>query len=96
MSQSPISRAVQLLSTNDKEEDVTPPGLFAMSIRIPISDASFITTMAQTAGVSRNEMVNLIIDAGISEILSALSLVDPSVVHDIHQESKANIGNFAS
>ena len=63
---------VALLVSQGIPGDDTDPGLFSMSIRVPTTRAVQIDTMAQRATKSRNEMVNLIIEAGISAIYTHL------------------------
>lgn len=95
MAQSAISRAASLLGrrTDDDDDDFGNPGLFAMSVRLPSPTASLVAAMADQAGCSRNEMLNLIIQAGIEAILSATA---PEAVDDLRRESEANISDFIS
>jgi hypothetical protein len=95
MSQSAVSKAASLLGrrTDDDDEDFANPGIFAMSVRLPSNIASLVSAMADQAGCSRNEMANLIVEAGIDAILSATA---PEAVADIHHDAESNIGDFIS
>lgn len=95
MTRSAVSRAASLLGPREDDEDVDfgNPGIFAMSIRIPSNRASLISSMANHAGISRNEMANLVVEAGLEAIFSA---TDPESAAEIHQEADDNIENFLS
>ncbi len=95
MSQSAVSRAASLLGrrSDDEDDDFGNPGIFAMSVRLPSNIASLVSAMANHAGISRNEMANLIVEAGIDAIFSA---TDPESAAEIHQEADENIGDFIS
>lgn len=95
MAQSAVSRAASLLGrrSDDDDEDFNNPGIFAMSVRLPSNIASLVSAMANQAGCSRNEMANLIVEAGIDAILSATA---PESVAEIHQDAEDNIGDFIS
>ena len=96
MSNSAVSRAAFLLgprADDDEDADFHNPSIFAMSIRIPANRASLISSMANHAGISRNEMVNLVVQAGLEAIFSA---TDPESAAGIHQDADDNIENFIS
>lgn len=93
MGKSAASRAASLLGNRSEEDDDNNPGIFAMSVRLPSNIASLVSTMAVHAGCSRNEMANLIMEAGIDAILAATA---PESVAEIHYESEANIADFIS
>lgn len=95
MGQSAVSRAASLLgrSRDDEDDDFGNPGIFAMSVRLPSNIASLVSAMADQAGCSRNEMANLIVEAGIDAILSA---TPPDAVAEIHDDAQSNIGDFIS
>ena len=93
MARSAVSRAAFLLGRcpDDEDIDFDNPGVFPMSIRIPSPRASLLATMAGQAGISRNEMANLIIEAGIEAILEA---TPDEAKADIYSEAEANISDF--
>lgn len=62
------ARAAALFSRGDGPDDDDNPGIHAMTLRAPIRIAATISTMAEHAGRSRNEMANLILEAGITAI----------------------------
>ena len=95
MAQSAVSRAASLLGrrADDEDEDFDNPGIFAMSIRLPSNIASLVSAMANQAGCSRNEMANLIVEAGIDSILSATA---PESVAEIHDNAEFHIQDFIS
>ena len=93
MVRSAVSRAAILLSSGGDEPDTDGLGLFALSVRLPSLTASLVASMADQAGRSRNEILNLIVDAGVEAILSA---TDPEVVADLHRESHSNLVDFIS
>lgn len=95
MAQSAASRTAILLGRriDDDDEGFGNPGLFAMSVRLPSPTASLVAAMADQAGCSRNELLNLIVEAGIDAIFSATA---PEVVDDLRREAEANISDFIS
>lgn len=95
MAKSAVSRAAILLGRPDDDEDIDfeNPGIFAMSIRLPSPRASLLSSMASYAGISRNEMANLIVEAGIDAILEATS---DEAKAEIYSEAEANISDFIS
>lgn len=90
-----VSRAASLLGRRDEDddEDSGNSGLFAMSVRLPSPRASLVSSMANRAGCSRNEMLNLIVEAGIEAIL--FSIADESVA-EIHEHADFHIDDFIS
>lgn len=62
------SHAASLFSRPDNDFDEENPGLYAMSFRLPVFLAASIAVMAKHTGQSRNDMVQLIIRAGIDAI----------------------------
>lgn len=84
-----------MLRRRDEEDDDDSgnAGIFAMSIRIPSNRASLISSMAHQAGCSRNEMANLIVEAGIEAILASTS---PDVVVEINEHADFHIDDFIS
>ena len=95
MSQSAVSRAASLLfvRNDDEEADFGNPGLFAMSVRLPSNIASLVSAMADNGKCSRNEMANLIVEAGIDAILSA---IPSELAADIQHDAQSNITDFIS
>ena len=95
MAKSAVSRAASLLGrrSDDDDDDFGNPGIFAMSVRLPSNIASLVSSMANHAGISRNEMANLIVEAGIDAIFSA---TDPESAAEIHEEAEFNIADFIS
>lgn len=95
MAKSAVSRAASLLGPrhDDEDEDFSNPGIFAMSVRLPSPVASTVAAMADHARCSRNEMLNLIVEAGIEAILAA---TDPEAVFDIRAQADSDLGDFIS
>jgi hypothetical protein len=95
MTKSAVSRAAFLLGRcpDDEDVDFDNPGVFAMSIRIPSPRASLLSAMADQAGISRNEMANLVVEAGIEAILDA---TPDEAKAEIYSEAEANISDFIS
>lgn len=95
MTKSAVSRAAFLLGRcpDDEDIDFDNPGVFPMSIRIPSPRASLLSAMASQAGISRNEMANLIVEAGIEAILEA---TPDEAKAEIYSEAEANISDFIS
>lgn len=95
MAKSAVSRAATLLGRcpDDEDVDFDNPGIFAMSIRLPSPRASLLSAMANQAGISRNEMANLIVEAGIEAILEA---THDEAKAEIYSEAEANISDFIS
>ena len=90
-----VSRAASLLGRRDEDEDEDSgnPGLFAMSVRLPSPRAALVSAMANRAGCSRNEMLNLIVEAGIEAILSSTAAES---VLEIHEHADFHIDDFIS
>lgn len=65
---SAAARAASLFSRGEAPDDEDVPGVFSMTFRLPVSMAATIAVMAEHAGQSRNEMVQLILRAGISAV----------------------------
>lgn len=95
MTQSAVTRAAALLSIyhDEDDSDFDNPGVFAMSIRLPSFRASLLSSMANQASISRNEMANLIVEAGIEAILQA---TNTDVKSHIYSEAESNISFFIS
>jgi hypothetical protein len=95
MAKSAALRAATLLGRRDEEpdEDDDSPGIFAMSVRLPSPVACKISVMADRAKCSRNEMVNMIVEAGLDAILAATS---EDVLFEIHESVEFQIDNFIS
>jgi hypothetical protein len=95
MGKSAVSRAASLLGRRDDDDggDFNNPGIFAMSVRLPSNIASLVSAMATQAGLSRNEMANLIVEAGIDSILSATA---PESAAQIHESAEFHIADFIS
>lgn len=69
--QSAAARAASLFSYTPDDDAQELPGVFSMSIRMPIKTAATVIGMSEHAGLSRNEMANLILKAGIESIFNA-------------------------
>ena len=82
-----------MLLGRDTDEDETPFGLFAMSIRLPANVAALLSAMADQGGISRNEMTNLVIQAGIDAILEETP--DESKAQ-LHMQAEDTIEHFLS
>lgn len=95
MTKSAALRAATLLGRRDDEpdEDDGNPGIFAMSVRLPSPVACKISVMADLAKCSRNEMVNLIIEAGLDAIAASTS---EDVLIEIHERVQFQIDDFIS
>lgn len=95
MARTAVSRAASLLGRRDEDEDEDfgNPGLFAMSVRLPSNRASLVSAMANRAACSRNEMLNLIVEAGIEAILSSTAAES---VAEIHEHAEFHIDDFIS
>jgi len=93
MAKSAVDRAALLLGLRDSGDqyDSENPGVFAMSVRVPSPCASLLSAMSEQAGISRNEMINLVIEAGISAILEATS---DDAKAAIYAESDSNLSDF--
>lgn len=93
MTRSAVSRAASLLGSrvDDEDEDFNNPGIFAMSVRVPSLVACKISVMADHAKCSRNEMANLIIQAGLESIAAAIS---EEVLIEIHEAVDDQLENF--
>lgn len=72
MTASIAQRAARMLGPRDDEpeDDDDSPGIFALSVRLPSRVAATVWAMSDQAGCSRNEMANLIVEAGIEAIFS--------------------------
>lgn len=84
------ARAAALFSRADVTDDEIP-GVYAMTFRLPVSLAATIAVMADHTGQSRNEMVQLIIRAGITAINAELP---QDVLAEIHLAVDDQISNF--
>ena len=95
MAKSAALRAATLLGRRNDEpdEDDDSPGIFAMSVRLPSPIACKISVMADLSKCSRNEMVNLIVEAGLDAILSATS---EDALLDIHLAVEEQLDDFIS
>jgi hypothetical protein len=94
----PISaalRAATLLGRRNEEPDEPDdsPGIFAMSVRLPSFVACRISVMADLAKCSRNEMVNMIVEAGLDAILAA---TPEDALIEIHEGVESQIHDFIS
>ena len=85
------ARAAALFSRDYVPDDEEIPGIYSMTFRFPVRIASTIATMAEHAGLSRNEMANLIVSAGISAVFRE---TPAPILEDMHQEIQDNISNF--
>jgi hypothetical protein len=68
---SAATRAASLFSRSDPTPDEELPGVHAMTLRLPLRMAATVIAMADGAGLSRNEMAQLVIQAGIDAIYAA-------------------------
>lgn len=95
MTKSPALRAATLLGLrgDEPDEDDGNPGIFAMSVRLPAYVACEISVMADIAKCSRNEMVNMIVEAGLEAIRAATA---EEVLLEIHEAVEFQIDNFIS
>ena len=93
MTKSALNRAAELFGRRDDEpdDDDDTPGIFAMSIRLPSPVACQISVMAGLVNVSRNEMANIIIEAGLDAVMA--NLPDEAAA-DIHQGIASEIDSF--
>lgn len=93
MAKSAVSRAASLLGRRDDEPDEEDdrPGIFAMSVRLPSHRACQISVMADFAKCSRNEMANLIVEAGLEAIAAATA---DDVLIEIHEAVQDQITDF--
>ena len=88
---SAASRAASLFSRADPPEEDDIPGVFAMSIRVPVRMAATVTAMAEHAGLSRNAMVELILQAGIDAVYAA---TPTEIQHELNDTIGNSIENF--
>lgn len=61
------ARAARLF-TLEPEANPDEPGMFTITVRVPARMAATLTTMANHAGVSRNELSNLVLEAGVRAV----------------------------
>lgn len=88
----PAARIAGLIFVSQEDGDSEEAeGVFAMTARVPIQTASAVTVLAEHAGLSRNEMVKLLLKAGIAESLSRLP---PELADEIRQEAYDRIQDF--
>lgn len=90
-SKSIAASVASLFSREDLPDDDDIPGIFSMSIRMPIRLAATVSTMAQHAGRSRNEMAILILSAGVTAILEQ---TPEPIGQAISEDIQENISNF--
>ena len=93
MTRSAVDRAAHLFGRRDDEpdDDDDGNGIFAMSIRVPSHIACKISVMAEQVRLSRYEMTNMIIEAGLDAILQTI----PDEAHaEIDHRFESEIGNF--
>ena len=88
---SSAARAAALFSRGELPDDDDVPGIFSMSLRFPVRVAATISTMAEHAGRSRNEMANLIVEAGITAIFRE---TPQPILADMEQDIQNNISDF--
>ena len=88
---SSASRVAALFSRDEVPDDDDVPGIYSMSLRFPVRVASTIATMAEHAGCSRNEMANLIVNAGISAIFKE---TPGPILEEMVQDIQTNIPDF--
>ena len=89
----PAARVAGLffVTKSDDEDELDRPGIYPMTVRAPAPTAALLTVMAEHANISRNEMVKLLLKAGIAESLRRLP---PELVAEIHEEANARIDDF--
>lgn len=85
------ARAAALFARVDGPDDDDNPGIHAMTVRSPIRIAASIATMAEHAGRSRNEMANLILEAGITAIFRE---TPEEIQAEMAQNIQDNISDF--
>lgn len=68
---SAATRAASLFCRSDPEEIDELQGVHPMTLRLPVRMAATVIAMAEEAGLSRNEMAQLVIQAGIDSIFAA-------------------------
>jgi hypothetical protein len=90
---SSAARAASLFSRGQRPDDDDVPGVFTMTLRFPITVAATIATMAEHAGRSRNEMANLIVEAGITAIYRETPV---EIQAEIAQDIQDNLSDFLS
>lgn len=88
---SSAARAASLFSRGELPDDDDVPGIYSMSFRLPVRVAATIATMAEHAGRSRNEMANLIVDAGIAAIFRE---TPQPILAEMAQDIQENISDF--
>lgn len=87
----PAARIAGLLFVRQEEDEPDQPGIFPMTVRVPSSTAALVSVMAEHAGLSRNEMVKLLLKAGIAE---SLGRIPRELAGEIAQEADARIEDF--
>lgn len=85
------AQAAALFSRGERPDDDDVPGIYAMSLRVPVTTAATISTMAEHAGRSRNEMANLIVQAGITAIWRE---TPEEIQAEMAQDIQDNISDF--
>jgi hypothetical protein len=88
---SSAAQAAALFSRGELPDEDDVPGIFSMSLRFPVRVAATISTMAEHAGRSRNEMANLIVEAGITAIFRE---TPQPILADMEQDIQNNISDF--
>lgn len=76
-----------------QDDDDAPDqfGIYPMTVRVPAPLAALVTVMAEHAGISRNEMVKLLLKAGVAD---SLSRVPPELAAEVNEEADQRIQDF--
>ena len=53
----------------------------ALSYRVPVHTLALVDALSQKSGKSRNAMLNMLVDVGLEEVISRLSVDDCQEVH---------------
>jgi hypothetical protein len=69
---SDITDQISNMLISSSEELQEHQALHALSLRIPLELAANLIAMAEQAGVSRNEMARLLMQAGVQAVLARL------------------------
>jgi hypothetical protein len=80
-----------LLFVRQDEDEPDQFGIYPMTVRVPAPLAALVTVMAEHAGISRNEMVKLLLKAGVAD---SLDRVPPELAAEVHEEAQSRIEDF--